>query len=400
MHSSGTKLENHLCTVDNHAIIYSMVERNIEKQLRNALGKGRIIVIYGPRRIGKTTLAKKLLAEADEASQLYLNCDELNTQDALRPTSLASLEAAIGNAQRIVIDEAQRVENIGLTLKILIDAHPELDIIATGSSSFDLANKVKEPLTGRSHEFFLGPLSARELQNHHGYSDLQMKPLLDRLMRFGGYPGVIIQDDERAEADLRDIAERYVYKDSLELIELRQRQLLPRLLQALAFQIGQEVSYHEFAVMFGVKLETIERYITILEAAFIVYRLPALRGNARNQLSNRKRKIYFYDLGVRNALINNLNPLSLRDDLGGLWENFCVNERIKWLQANDKHAKHYYWRGIYGEVDLVEQENKSWQAFEFKWSDKKVNVPKTFQETYPDAGLTVIHRDNFLSWLK
>lgn len=376
-----------------------MIERTLEKTLREKLGRGRVLVIYGPRRVGKTTLARRLLHEAPENERLYLNCDELATQDALKPTTLAALERTIGRAQRIVIDEAQRVENIGLTLKLLIDAHPELDIIATGSSSFDLANKVKEPLTGRSYEFFLPPLSVQELKGHFGYSDMQMVSLFERLMRLGSYPGIVLEDEKTAQDELLQIAERYVYKDSLELVELRQRQLLPRLLTALALQIGQEVSYHELGTQFGVKLETIERYVTLLESAFIIYRLPALTGSQRGQLSNRKRKVYFYDLGIRNALIQSLQPLQLRSDGEALWENFCMNERLKAWQVAGGMIRRYYWRGISGKVGLVEETQAGWAAFDFAWSGQPSKLPEYFQQTYPEANLETISQENFFDWL-
>lgn len=376
-----------------------MIDRTIEPQLRDSLGKGRVLVIYGPRRVGKTTVARKLLAEVPKQDQLYLNCDELATQAALKPTSLAALERAIGGAKRIVIDEAQRVINIGLTLKLLIDEHPELDIIATGSSSFELANKVKEPLTGRSYEFFLAPLSISEMKEYFGYNDLQMETLIERLLRFGSYPGIILEDEARAAEEISAIAERYVYKDTLELVELRQRQLLPSLLQALALQIGQEVSYHELGVMLGVKLETVERYITLLESAFVVHRLPALTGNQLGRLSNRKRKVYFYDLGIRNALIQSLQPMNLRADKDALWENFCVNERLKWIKASGRPIRQYYWRGIAGKVDLVEEENGQWRAYEFSWDDKPAKLPKYFRETYPEAKLEVVFRGNVGEWI-
>ncbi|MGI9027676.1 MAG: ATP-binding protein, partial [Candidatus Saccharimonadales bacterium] len=345
-----------------------MIDRTIDGNVKSKLGKGRVIVIYGPRRVGKTTLTRQLLGEVPKAEQLYLNCDELSTMDALKPTSLASLERVIGSAKRIVIDEAQRVVNIGLSLKILIDAHPELDIIATGSSSFELANKVKEPLTGRSYEFHLSPLSITEIKNHFGYSNIQMETLYERLMRYGSYPGIVLENDENVEDELKNIADRYVYKDTLELVELRQHQLLPSLLHQLALNLGQETSYHELGNLLGGKLETIERYITLLESAFIIHRLPALTGK-QGSLSNRKRKVYFYDLGIRNALIQSLQPLSMRSDKEALWENFCVNERLKTQQATGKVPERYYWRGINGgKVDLVEKNNNDWQAYSFNWS--------------------------------
>jgi uncharacterized protein len=377
-----------------------MIERTLEKSLREKLGRGRVIVLYGPRRVGKTTLTRQLLEEAPKSDQLYLNCDELATQEALKPTTLASLERTIGRAKRIVIDEAQRVENIGLSLKLLIDAHPELDIIATGSSSFDLANKVKEPLTGRSYEYFLTPLSVIELQNHFHYSDLQAQSLFDRLLRLGSYPAIVLEDEKSAEEELLQIADRYVYKDSLELVELRQRQLLPKLLTALALQIGQEVSYNELGQQFGVKLETIERYITLLESAFIIYRLPALSGSQMGQISNRKRKVYFYDVGIRNALIQSLQPLGMRADVEALWENFCMNERLKAWQREGGQVKRYYWRGISGQLSLVEKTDKGWRAYDFSYKENKnAKLPEYFQRTYENAVYKAVDQSTFFDWL-
>jgi len=376
-----------------------MIERTITPLIRSHLGRGRVIVLYGPRRVGKTTIARQLLEEAPAEDRLYLNCDEMVTAEALKPTSLAALERVIGSAKRIVIDEAQRVENIGLTLKLLVDTHPELDIIATGSSSFDLAGKVKEPLTGRAYEFMLTPLSLAEIKSYFNYSDLQIETLLPRLLRLGSYPGIVLTDDARADEEIVALANNYVYKDSLELIELRQRQLLPRLLQALALQIGQEVSYHELGVMFGVKVETIERYITLLEMAFVVYRLPALTGSVQGNMSNRKRKVYFYDLGIRNALIQSLQPLHLRADRDALWENFCMNERIKYWQARDERVQRYYWRSLGSELDLVEAQDNIYRAYDFSYADKKLTTPKFFSDTYPNVEAQLIHPGSIIEWL-
>lgn len=376
-----------------------MIERFLSARIKKDMSKGRIIVLYGPRRIGKTTLARQLLEEAPKNERLYLNCDMLPVQQALESRSIQVLNSAIGSAKRIVIDEAQRVRNIGITLKLLIDTHPELDIIATGSSSFDLSNKVKEPLTGRSYEYVLEPLSLRELQRHYGYAPIDIATTYERLMRFGGYPGVVLSNDVEAEKEIALIAERYVYKDVLEIVELRQRQIMPRLLAALALRVGQEVSYHELSNLLGVKLETVERYITILEAAFIVYRIPALTANKRDQISIRKRKIYFYDLGIRNALIENLNPLEIRNDADALWKNFCMNERRKMLAETDGSPSTYYWRGLYGEVDLAERRAGKTEAFDFTWSGKAAKAPKTFRETYPEASFHTISRETLASWL-
>ena len=376
-----------------------MIERTITPLIRSHLGRGRVIVIYGPRRVGKTTVARQILGEAPTDEQLYLNCDEMVTADALKPSSLASLERVIGRAKRIVIDEAQRVENIGLTLKLLIDSHPALDIIATGSSSFDLAGKVREPLTGRAYEFMLMPLSLGEVKQYFGYNDLQLQTLLPRLLRLGSYPGIVLSDESRADEEIISLANNYVYKDSLELVELRQRQLLPRLLQALAVQIGQEVSYHELGNTFGVKVETIERYITLLEMAFVVYRVSALTGSVRGNLSNRKRKVYFYDLGIRNALIQSLQPLDMRADRDALWENFCMNERMKYWQARDERVQRYYWRSLSHELDLIEVKDDKYEAYDFSFDDKKLTTPKFFLDTYPDTHARIVHTNNICEWI-
>ena len=369
-----------------------MIPRKLEDNIRNSLNRGRIIIVYGPRRIGKTTLVRKILSEAPKAEQLYLNCDEIQTRQDLTPYSLSSLERAVGSAKMIIIDEAQRVENIGLTLKILIDAHPELNIIATGSSSFDLANKIKEPLTGRSIELHLTPLSLTEIKDHFGYHPRQLEGVYEKLMRYGSYPSVFEMTPQQAERELLTISSQYVYKDTLELVEIRQQQLLPRLLQALALQIGNEVSYHELGILLGAKLETVARYITLLEQSFIIYRLPALTGNQRSQLSNRKRKVYFYDLGARNALINNFNKLSLRDDVGALWESLCVSERRKLHLSNQDFVDMYYWRGVYGEVDMIESQGGKWRAFECKWNEDKFKTPKYFREKFPDIKVELLNQ--------
>ncbi|MBI2592388.1 ATP-binding protein [Candidatus Saccharibacteria bacterium] len=376
-----------------------MIPRTLERLVKGSLDKGRVIIIYGPRRIGKTTLVRKIMADAPKADQLYLNCDELSTKRALTPTSLASLEQVIGQARTIVIDEAQRVENIGLTLKILVDAHPKLNIIATGSSSFDLANKVKEPLTGRSIEFLLTPLSIHEIKKHYGYQSYQLGEIYEKMMRFGAYPHIFEMDGRQAERELLTITSQYVFKDTLELVELRQQQLLPRLLQALALQMGSEVSYHELGVLLGVKNETVARYITLLEQSFIVYRLPALTGNQRSQLSNRKRKVYFYDLGIRNALIENFNELILRQDRGALWETLCVNERRKLHSQKQRTVSMYYWRGLYGKVDLVENFSGNWRAFKCNWSEEKFSVPKYFRQNFPDIQVKLLSNKTLSSYL-
>jgi uncharacterized protein len=367
-----------------------MIHRKIYDSLRADIGKGKVLILYGPRRVGKTTVAKKLQVDIGQKSS-YFNCDLNTVRDSLVPDSLARLESVIGSARTIVIDEAQRVENIGLTLKILIDAHPDLNIIATGSASFDLSNKIKEPLTGRAYEHYLLPLSLSEIAQSLDINKIELPSMYEQLMRYGAYPGIFTLPEAERERELDTIIEKYIYKDSLEIVEMRQRQILPRLLQALALQIGSDVSYNELSNLLNVKSETVERYITLLEESFIVYRLNALTGNQRSQLSNRKRKVYFVDLGVRNALINNFNPMASRNDAGALWENFCINElRKKHINSQTKTTQ-YYWRGISGEVDLVENSKGEWKAFECKYGDKKPKIPLYFKQLFPDLKVEVLN---------
>lgn len=372
-----------------------MYTRTIKTHVVSKLGNGKAVIIYGPRRVGKTTLVKDLLKSYPESERLYLDCDFEDVRDALAPKSLTYLESTIGQATCVVIDEAQRVPNIGLTIKILVDNRPDIQVIATGSSSFDLANRIKEPLTGRAFSFNLYPLSVAELGVKNA---LDLKSRLESLLVFGSYPLVVGQGNSDARAELGTVAESYILKDVAELADLRQREILPKLLTTLALQIGGEVSYHEIAGLLGVSPQTIERYIVLLEDAFIVYRLDALLGNQRNVLSNRKRKVYFYDLGIRNALIGNFNALELRGDVGQLWENFCVNERIK-STAYDNAPKRFYWRGVYGEVDLVEERAGVFSAAEFTYTSEKVRTPKYFAEGYPEAALKVVGRDSLVKWL-
>jgi uncharacterized protein len=364
-----------------------MIRRKLEIILINDLGKGKVQIIYGPRRVGKTTLAKSLFPQ-DET--LYLNADLVSTRRLLTPNSLSELERLVGSYKNIIIDEAQRVSDVGLVLKIMIDAHPEWNIIATGSSSFDLNSKVKEPLTGRAYEYLLLPLTTDEIIASYTYGVADLDGLYERLMRLGGYPGVFTLSDQDAERELAAIADKYIYKDTLELVELRQTGLLESLLTALAIQLGSEVSYQKLASLLGVSSATIQRYIKLLENAFIIYRVHALNGGAMNKLSNRKRKIYFYDLGIRNALLGDVSSVQKRLDRGALWEDLCMNEiRAAYPPL---FSRFHYWRGEHGEIDLVAENRTHLAAFEFKSSPTitKIRLPKQFIIQYPDVKTTLV----------
>jgi len=373
-----------------------LVTRSIQKDIEGALFQGKIVVIYGARQVGKTTLVKKIL-EKYENDSLYLNCDELDIRDALTDKTSTELKSFVGSKKLVVIDEAQRVKNIGLTLKLIADTFPEIQIIATGSSSFELSGKISEPLTGRKTEFFLYPFSVGELSQI--YSPLEMDRLLEDQLVFGMYPGVVFAGPDR-EKRVRELATSYSYKDVLAYQDIRNPELLEKLLQALALQVGSEVSYTELAHAVGANKVTVESYIRILEQAYIIFRVGPFSRNIRNELK-KKRKIYFYDLGLRNALINNLNPISLRQDIGALWENFMMSERLKRNNNLGISANTYFWRLSTGkEIDYVEDVGGVLSGYEFKWQKNSFSRSKEFLEAYADSTITLVNNENYFNFLK
>ncbi|MEI6650440.1 MAG: ATP-binding protein [Candidatus Moraniibacteriota bacterium] len=370
------------------------IVRTIQKDVEDRLFKGKVIIIYGARQVGKTTLATAIM-EKYAASQktLYLNCDDRDVRSELTNKTSTELKNTLSPYTLVVIDEAQRVENIGLTLKLLVDTYPEIQIIATGSSSFDLSNKISEPLTGRKFEFHLFPFSLQELSQEF-QKPFEIQRILESRMLFGAYPEVV-EAGADAKNRLREIVQSYLYKDVLEYQNIRHSEVLDKLLQALALQIGTEVSYVELAGLIGVNKITVENYVRILEQAFIIFRLPPLSRNLRNELK-KMRKIYFYDLGVRNALINNFNPLELRQDVGALWENYMISERIKFNRNNDKSPNMYFWRTLQKqEIDYVEDEGGVLSGFEFKWKKDTYKRPKVFLEAYSGSDISLVNRESF-----
>jgi hypothetical protein len=372
------------------------IERSIQKDVENALFKGKVVVIYGARQVGKTTMVKKILEKYKEDS-VYLNCDEPDIRNALTDKTSTELKSFMDTRRLVVIDEAQRIKNIGLTLKLIADNFPETQIIATGSSSFELSGKIAEPLTGRKLEFYLYPFSVIELMQK--YSLLETNRLLEEHLIFGMYPGVVYAGHDK-EKCVRELATSYSYKDVLTFQDIRNPELLEKLLQALALQIGGEVSYTELAQLLGVNKVTIENYIRILEQAYIVFRVGPFSRNIRNELK-KKRKIYFYDLGLRNALINNLNPISLRDDIGALWENFMVSERLKRNNNLGISVNKYFWRTTSGkEIDYIEDSGGLLSGYEFKWQKKNYSAPRDFLNAYQGSHVSLVHRENYLDYLK
>lgn len=368
--------------------------RTIQQAVEQSFFKGKVIVIYGARQVGKTTLIQ-FLQEKYATDSIYLNCDEPDIRNALSDKTSTELQLFIGSKKIVFIDEAQRVKNIGLTLKLLVDNFPQNQIIATGSSSFDLSNDITEPLTGRKIEFNLYALSVNELLSQR--APLEMQRSLEFHMRYGMYPGIVSSDNPGES--LLDIARSYLFKDIFEFQTVKNPDMLRKLLQALALQIGSEVSYNELGTMFGVDKTTVARYISLLEQGFFIFHLPPFSRNLRKELT-KQRKIYFYDLGIRNALINNFNPLELRQDIGQLWENLFISERLKAVHNQRRYPNMYFWRTYQGqEIDYLEEEGGRLAGYECKWGNDKWRIPEIFKLTYPGSEVHLVTRSHILEHL-
>lgn len=368
------------------------IVREIENHIQKNLFKGKVIIIYGARRVGKTTLVKQILKNYPESK--YINCELLQNKTALETTNSEILKDIIGTKKLVVLDEAQSIRDIGLILKIIVDTFPETQIIATGSSSFDLASKISEPLTGRMRKYTLYPFSYNEISTVHSLADLRAQ--MDRYLRFGLYPEVYDKNEDDSVEELNELASNYLYKDVLQYQNIKKPSLIIDLLRALALQLGSEVSIHELAKLLKQNSHTVLRYIELLEKSFVIFRLRAFSRNMRTEIS-KTQKIYFFDLGIRNSLIQNYNPLALRNDTGGLWENFCILERMKYLENKRKFVNTYFWRTYsQQEIDYVEEYGGMLYAFEFKYSTvKKVTIPKAFSNSYPEHSFTLITQENF-----
>jgi len=366
--------------------------RDIQVHIQKNLFKGKVIIIYGARRVGKTTLAKQILKEYPESK--YINCELLQHKTALETTNSEKLKDIIGTHRLVVLDEAQSIRNIGLVLKIIADTFPGTQIIATGSSSFDLATEISEPLTGRMRKYTLYPFSHNEIARVYSLADLKAK--MDGFLRFGLYPEVYDKNEDDSIEELNELASNYLYKDVLQYQNIKKPNLIIDLLRALALQLGSEVSLHELAKLLKQNSHTVLRYIELLEKSFVIFRLRAFSRNLRNEIS-KTQKIYFFDLGIRNSLIQNFNPIAIRNDTGGLWENFCILERMKYLENNRKFVNTYFWRTYsQQEIDYIEEYGGMLHAYEFKYATaKKVTIPKAFSSSYPDHLFTLITPDNF-----
>ncbi len=366
-----------------------MYTRYLSEIIKNRIGSGKAIVVIGPRQVGKTTLIESILETKD---YLLFDGDDPKTRTLLTEPNTEEIRTLIGKYKFVFIDEAQRIEGIGLTMKIITDRFKEVQLFASGSSSFDLTNKINEPLTGRKWEYQLFPISWEEYEKHHGY--LYAEQQLENRLLYGFYPDVLNNNGDEINV-LRNLVNSYLYRDILSYSDIRKPEVLDKLVQALALQVGSEVSYSELAQIVNVDKNTISKYIDILQKGYIVFKLSSFSRNVRNEIKTNK-KIYFYDNGIRNMIIGNFNPIDLRTDKGALWENFLISERVKQIEYKQSLARIYFWRTKQQqEVDFVEEKSGEIFGYEFKWNKKRYSkLPKTFTETY-NAESSVIDKDNF-----
>jgi predicted AAA+ superfamily ATPase len=374
----------------------TLIQRDLQTIIENNLFKRKVIILLGARQVGKTTLCKQV-ADKLNLPTLFLNCDEPEPRNLLTDTNLLRLKQLIGSSKLIIIDEAQRVKNIGLTLKILVDNINDVQVIVTGSSSLEIANDINEPLTGRKYEYTIFPFSTNELVQHTNF--ISERQLLEQRLIYGQYPEVVNNPAEAKEILINNL-NSYLYKDLLALNDVRKSSQLEKLVEALALQVGSEVSYNELAQLLHTNPHTIERYIDLLEQSFVLFRLQAYSGNVRNE-TKKGRKVYFYDNGIRNAIIGNFNILNLRQDVGSLWENFFIVERIKYHHYRRNFVKSYFWRSFQQqEIDFIEVENTEITTFEMKWNkNKKSGIPLTFANAYSIKSSQTITPDNYTDFL-
>ncbi len=373
-----------------------MIPRSQTPRLYARIGQGKVLILLGARQVGKTTLVRLLLQEIDREA-LWLNGDEPDVRALLTDATSARLRNIIGTHDLVVIDEAQRTPNVGLTVKLLVDEAPDVQVIATGSSALHLSDELAEPLTGRKFTFPLFPLSFGELVAHHGLLE-ETRQLQQRLV-FGSYPEVVTHPED-ASTRLKELASSYLYQDILALDQIRKPVLLDKLLRALALQVGSEVSNNELGQTVGAVNQTVTRYVDLLEKVFVVFKLPAFSRNVRNEIKKGK-KIYFYDTGIRNAVIGNLNPLSARSDVGPLWENYVISERIKHIRNEGLTVRPHFWRTTQQqEIDYVEDWGDTLRAWEIKWNpSRSARFPSTFTKAYPGSETAIIHRENIDTFL-
>ena len=374
-----------------------MIIRELEKRIEDKLFRGKTIIIVGARQVGKTTLLNEVLNRRAEKT-LRLNLDEADVREIMSHPTLEELKRIVADNKIVLLDEAQRAVDIGLTLKRIHDNFSDIQVLVTGSSSLDLRSIINEPMTGRKWEYTMFPIATSELMNTYGL--LATKQMLENRLVYGSYPDVLNHQFDAKET-LMNLTGSYLYKDILEMDGIRKPSVIEKLLVALALQIGGEVSYNELAQTVGTDSKTVEKYIDLLEKCFVVFRLKAFSRNLRNELRKSK-KIYFYDNGVRNAILQNFAPLALRNDVGALWENFFISERIKYNHYHGRYAQSYFWRtNTQQEIDYIEECDGFFIAFEMKWNPQKEKaaIPAAFTNAYPVQSKAIVTPDNYLDFL-
>lgn len=371
-------------------------QRQLEN-IRKVIHPQKAIIVYGPRRCGKTTLLKHVLKETKE-KYLFVAGEDITIQDYLSSQSIEKLRSFVGTRKMLIIDEAQKIKNIGLNIKLILDHIQGIKIIASGSSSFDLAKQIGEPLTGRKTTLRLYPLAQLELNNIE--TRAKTDACLEQRLIYGSYPEIILSTDNAQKASyLREIVSSYLYKDILELDGVRQSDKLVKLLQLLAFQVGKIVSYNELGTQLNMSKNTVDRYLDLLEKAFVIFKLRGFSRNLRKEMSKNP-KYYFYDTGIRNALINNFNPLSIRDDTGLLWENYIIVEKLKKQEYLNEPSNNYFWRTYdKKEIDFIEERGGRLLGYEITWSTKARKAPQEWLDAYKKSEYHVITPKNYLEFI-
>jgi predicted AAA+ superfamily ATPase len=373
------------------------IQRTLYARIVKQLKPNKALLLFGARRVGKTFLITQI-AEKYGKDTLLLNGEDSDTLELLADKSIANYRRLLNKVKLLIIDEAQNIPDIGQKLKLMTDEVKGVSIIASGSSAFDLLNKVGEPLVGRSRTFYLYPFSQAELATEENL--LETKQNLESRLIYGAYPDVILTGDEEQKRDyLRNIINAYLLKDILAIDGIRNSAKMHDLLRLVAFQTGNEVSFDELGTQLGMSKNTVERYLDLLSKVFVLYRLRAYSQNLRKEISS-KSKWYFYDTGIRNAVINNFSPLALRKDTGALWENYLIMERLKQINDSGKYSELFFWRTYDGqEIDLIEESDGTLKAFEFKWGNKKPAAPVAFVKAYSQTPYQVINKTNYLNFL-
>lgn len=373
-----------------------MIKRQLEQIIEKHLFKNKTVIVYGARQVGKTTLLNHLIKKL-KLKYLVLNGDDADIRELFTDAISSRFKPVLADNELLVVDEAQRIPDAGLGLKVIHDNYKNTQVIVTGSSSLDLASKISEPMTGRKYEFFLHSLSFKELVDHHGF--LSERRMLEQRLVFGCYPDVVMNAGNETRI-LKTLASDFLYKDILSVGNIKKPVLLEKILKALALQLGSEVSYNELAQLLDSDKGTIEKYIDLLEKSYIIFRLPGLNRNVRNEIKN-GRKIYFHDNGIRNAVLGNFLPLRSRVDTGALWENFLISERFKVISNLDNVPQKFFWRTTQKqEIDYIEECDDRLFTYEFKWNpSRKAFLSKTFSGNYKVSEFKVITPDNYHEFL-